>query len=106
MFLAQICRVVSFAVKTGVMGHFVDLCRGRKHCAVSEMICFHRFCELAFLEEAVSWWQRETEIVYFVNVIDAKLQKAAAILLAGGRPDKTRAGQIRAKTTAAAKAVL
>ena len=68
------------------------------------MICFHRFCELAFLEEAVSWWQRETEIVYFVNVIDAKLQKAAAILLAGGRPDKTRAGQIRAKTTAAAKA--
>ena len=25
----------------------------------------------------------ETEIVYFVNVIDAKLQKAATILLAG-----------------------
>ena len=49
----------SFAVKTRVMGHFVDLnCAERKQCAVSVMICLHRFCELAkALKEAVSWWQ-------------------------------------------------
>ena len=33
--LAHICRVVSFSVKTRVMGHFVDLnCARRAYCVV------------------------------------------------------------------------
>lgn len=81
--LADICRVISFAVKTRVMGHFVEFnCGGRIQCVVSEWF--------ACTDSANLLWKRqflggrlETEIVYFVNVIDAKLQKAATILLAG-----------------------
>ena len=47
------------------------------------MICLHRFRELAkALKKQFLGGRLETEIVYFVNVIDAKLQKAATILLA------------------------
>ena len=68
------------------MGHFVDLnCARRAYCVVvneKRAVCtvsanFQNIWKKRFLGGRL-----ETEIVYFVNVIDAKLQKAATILLA------------------------
>ena len=83
--LADICRVVSFAVKTRVMGHFVEFnCAGRIQCVVSEWFaCTDSANSPKLWKRQFLGGRPETEIVYFVNVIDAKLQKAATILLAG-----------------------
>ena len=76
----------SFAVKTRVMGHFVDFnCAGRMYSVLTVLwfACTDSANSPKLWKKQFLGGRLETEIVYFVNVIDAKLQKAATILLAG-----------------------
>ena len=95
--LAHICRVVSFAVKTRVMGHFVDLnCARRAYCVVvneKRAVCT---VSAKHLKEAVSWWQTRDRNCLLCQCNWCKAAKSGHYII--GPAARPRVGHIQAKS--------
>ena len=93
--LGHICRVVSFAVKTRVMGHFVDLnCARRAYCVVvneKRAVCT---VSAKHLKEAVSWWQTRDRKCLLCQCNWCKAAKSGHYII--GPAARPRVGQIQA----------